>query len=42
MADPHTRMNIFETFDNYDCGYDEDFQASDPNEIEISEDDGCK
>ena len=42
MADSHTRKNIFEMFHNYDSSSDEDFQASDADESEISEDTGCK
>ena len=42
MADSNTRKNIFEIFDNYYSGSDEDFQAYDPNEHESSEDAGYK
>ena len=42
MSDSHTRKNIFEREDNYDFGSGEDFQASEPQESESSEDAGCK
>ena len=42
MTDSHTRMYIFEIFDYYDSGSDEDFQASDPDQSESSEGSGCK
>ena len=42
MADSLTRKNIFETFDNYDYGSDEDSQVSDPDGRESNENGGCK